>query len=455
MSDTTLSAAPARRDSPTPALIAGVLGFFVITLDAVVVNIALPRIRHDLGGGMTGLQWVIDGYTLMFAALLLSSGSLSDRVGARRALAGGVTVFALASLACGLAPSLDVLVTARFVQGAAAAVTTPSTVALIGQAYSEPRRRAWALAMWSMGGAVASSTGPVLGGLLTTLSWRLIFLLNLPVAAVALVLLARTAPSPKRPAPFDWWGQATAIGAMGGLTYGAIEAGAIGPGASRVTVAFAVAVVCAAAFVVIERRTPHPMVPPDMFRSAVVPVSIGIGFAYMVGYWGLPFVMSLYFQEQRGLSAVAAGGAFLPMMLSGAILTPFTARLLDLVPARVCVASGMGSMALGLVGLALLPASVPIWVPMLLMVLVGVAGPLVMPPMNGVLLGAVPNSRAGTVNGVFNAGRQVGGALSVAVFGALLATPATLPAGVRASVLIAAVIALTAVASTRALPGRR
>ena len=146
------------------------LGFFVVTLDAVVVNVALPSIRADLGGGITGLQWVVDGYTLMFAALLLSAGSLSDRIGARRAFGAGLAVFVLASAACGLAPGLAVLIAARLVQGAAAAVMMPSSMALIGQAYPDPARRARALAMWAMGGAVASSSGPVLGGLLTLAS---------------------------------------------------------------------------------------------------------------------------------------------------------------------------------------------------------------------------------------------------------------------------------------------
>src|SRR4051794_29447422 len=149
------------------ALAAAVLGFFVVTLDAVVVNVALPAMRRDLGGGITGLQWVVDGYTLMFAALLLSAGALSDRLGARRAFGFGVVLFLLASAACGLAPSMAALVVARFVQGTAAALMMPSSMALIGHAYPDPVTRARAVAVWAMGGAVASSSGPVLGGLLT------------------------------------------------------------------------------------------------------------------------------------------------------------------------------------------------------------------------------------------------------------------------------------------------
>lgn len=172
--------------SATRATLAvAVIGFFVITFDAVVVNVALPSIRSGLGGGIAGLQWVVDGYTLTFAALLLTAGAICDRVGARRAFGVGLVVFAGASLARGLAPGLEWLVLARFVQGAAAAAMMPASMALIGQAYPVGASRARAVAIWAMGGAVASSTGPVLGGLLTVIDWRWIFLVNVPVGAVA------------------------------------------------------------------------------------------------------------------------------------------------------------------------------------------------------------------------------------------------------------------------------
>jgi len=189
---------------------------------------------------------VVDGYTLLFAAMLLTAGALSDRIGARRAFAAGLSLFVAASAACGLAPTLGALVAARFVQGAAAAVLMPSSMALIGQAYADPIQRARAVAVWAMGGAVASSSGPVLGGLLSLASWRLIFAVNVPVGAVALVLLTRTERSPRREVPFDRVGQVTAVVAMGGLTYGAIEAGAAGFTAPRVMLAFAVAVLALA-----------------------------------------------------------------------------------------------------------------------------------------------------------------------------------------------------------------
>ena len=301
-----------------------------------------------------------------------------------------------------------------------------------------------------MGGAVASSCGPVLGGVLTLVSWRAIFFINVPVGAVALALLARTEHSPRRPVPFDWAGQLTAVLAMGGLTYGAIEAGAVGFTDTRVVTAFVVAAAALAAFLLSQARGRHPMVPVELFRSRNVSIAVAVGFAFIVGYYGLPFVMSLYLQQQRGLSSLGAGIAFLPMMLIGWVLTPFSARIAERVGARLLVTGGLVVMTAGLVALAAVPAA-PVWLLAALMVLAGLGGPLVMPPVTGVLLNSVPGHRVGTVSGVFNTGRQAGGAVAVAVFGALLAHQGTFAHGLRASLLIAAAVALAAAGAAAAL----
>ena len=275
------------------ALAAPVVGFFVITLDATIVNVALPTIRDELGGGMTGLQWVVDGYTLMFAALLLSAGALSDRIGARRAFGTGVAVFVAASAACGLAPGLGILVAARFVQGAGAAVVMPTTLALIREAYDDQARRARAVAVWASGGAAAAAAGPLAGGVLSELSWRLIFFINVPVGVVTLLLVARTRPSPHRRVPFDRAGQLAAVAGMGGLTYGVIEAGAEGFTAPRVIVALTVAALGLTGFLAVEARSAHPMVPLEMFRDRTMVIAVTVGFTFMVGFYGMPFVLSL------------------------------------------------------------------------------------------------------------------------------------------------------------------
>lgn len=437
-----------------PTLTAAVLGFFVITLDATIVNVALPPIRDDLGGGITGLQWVVDGYTLMFAALLLSAGSLTDRAGAKRAIGAGLVVFAVASVLCGLAPGIAVLVGARFLQGAGAAVVMPASMALVRHAYDDTAARARAVAVWAMGGAVAAAAGPVLGGLLSLASWRLIFLINVPVVAVTLMFLARAAPSPHHRVPFDGIGQLLAVAAMGALTYGAIEAGPYGLTGRPVLAALAVALVAGVAFLVTQARAAHPMLPLDLFRSATVDASVTIGFAFMVGFYGLPFVFSLYLQTERGLSPPAAGLTFLPMMLISAAVTPFTARLVERLGPRPPVVTGFMLLAAGAVALAALPATAPAWTVGLLLVPIGLTGPLIMPPTTAVLLERVPARRSGVASGVFHTSRQLGGALAVAAFGALVAAPGGFLHGARVSLLITAAVALVAAAAGLTLKAR-
>jgi MFS transporter, DHA2 family, methylenomycin A resistance protein len=435
------------------ALAAAVLGFFVVTLDAVVVNVALPSMQRGLGGGIAGLQWIVDGYTLMFAALLLSSGSLVDRIGARRAFGVGMALFVAASIACGAASTLVLLVVARFVQGAAAAVIMPSTLTLISQAYPDAKRRARAVAIWALGGAVASTSGPVIGGLLTLVNWRLIFLINVPAGAVAYWMLRRTAPSPQRSVPFDWFGQIAAVAAMASLTFATIEAGSAGRASPRVLGALGVTAVSLAGFVLAESRVRHPMVPLDMFGSRTFRLALATGFAFMVAYYGLPFLYSLYLQSQRGLSSFGTGVVFLPMMVIGLVLTPFSARIVERAGARLTITVGLSAMTAGLASLALLPVTTPLWLLSVLMVLVGLGGPLTMPPVTAVLLNHVPTQRAGVASGVFNTSRQVGGALAVAVFGALLANNDFM-AGLRSSLLIAAAVLLATTLASLRLPQR-
>ncbi|MCX5358463.1 MFS transporter [Streptomyces sp. NBC_00124] len=432
------------------ALAAALLGFFVMTLDALIVNVALPEIGRGFGGGMTGLQWVVDGYTLMFAALLLSAGSVTDRIGARQAFGAGLVVFTVASAACGFAPNLGVLVVARLVQGAGAAVIVPASLALIREAFPDPARRARAISVWAMGGSVGAAAGPVLGGVLSELSWRMIFFVNLPVGVLALFLLARTARSPRRgDAPFDWTGQIAAVAAMGGLTYAAIEAGAVGVGAPRVLLALGVAVLAAVVFVAAaQARGRNPMVPLELLRARTMALSATIGFALNVGFYGMIFLLGLYLQQEQDLSPMATGLAFLPMTLLTAVVSPTAARLAARFGPRMPIVTGQLLMAAGLVALCLPSASAPAWLLVVLMIPVGTGGGLAVPAVTSLLLDRVPAQRAGTASGVLNASRQLGGALSVAVFGALVSNHAQFLHGLRTSLLIAALlVVLTAAAS--------
>lgn len=204
--------------------------------------------------------------------------------------------------------------------------------------------------------------------------------------------------------------------------------------------AFGVAVVALVLFVVAQAKVTHPMLPLDLFGSRAVVITLALGFAFMVGYYGLPFVFSLDFQQLRGLSALSTGALFLPMMLTGAALTAFSARLGERFGRKTLIVAGLAAMALGLIPLGALPGSTPLWVLSALMVLVGLGGPLVASPATAVLLDAVPEQQTRIAAGVFNTSRRAGGALAVAVLGGLLTDPATFLSGMHASLLIAAAV---------------
>lgn len=210
--------------------------------------------------------------------------------------------------------------------------------------------------------------------------------------------------------------------------------------------AFAVAALAAAGFLRTQQTVRHPMLPLELFGSRTVVITVASGFAFMVGYYGLPFVISLFLQQHRGLTALHTGVVFLPMMIIGAVLTPFSARITERVGRKTIIVSGLALMTAGLAVIGLLPAAAPLWLLALLMMLVGLGGPTVSPPATAVLLDAVPERQAGVAGGVFNTARQVGGALAVAAFGGLLADPDTFVRGMRTSLLLAAtVLALTSV----------
>ena len=448
------STAGARGPWAVPALWAALLGFFVVTLDALVVNVALPVIGRQLGGGIAGLQWVIDGYTLVFAALLLSSGALSDRIGARRAFGAGLVVFVAASAAGGLAPALGVLIAARLVQGAGAAVVLPASLALLREAFPDQAERARAVSIWAVGGAVGGAAGPVLGGVLTQLSWRMIFFINLPVGVVALVLLARAARSPRRPAPFDWAGQLAAVLGLGGITYGLIEGGANGFSAPAVLAALMVGVAALAVFIAVESRAAHPVLPLGLFRTRAVAVPVAVGFSLNVGFYGMVFLLSLYLQQQRGLSALATGLAFVPMTALTAVGNLAGSRASRPIPLRAKAVTGQLLMIAGLLILCL-AASVPDWLLVVLMIPVGVGGgSLAVPAVTALLLDNVPADLAGTASGTLNASRQFGGAVAVALFGVLVADHGSFLRGLRVSLLIAALTVLATTGLSLAQTGK-
>jgi MFS transporter, DHA2 family, methylenomycin A resistance protein len=426
------------------------LGFFLITLDILIVNVALAQIGRELGGGTVGEQWVVDGYTVLFASLLLFAGNLADRIGAKRAFGIGVALFGLTSAACALAPTIGSLIAARAGQGAAAAVMLPASMALIREAFPHPARRARALGVWAVGGAVAAAVGPLLGGVLTTVDWRLVFGINIPVCVVMLLLLTRVATSPKRPMPFDWAGQVLGVVALTSLIYGLIHGGSVGFGSASVIAILVIAVASLVGFVAVEARVRHPMMPLELFGSAGMRIALSVGFAFMVGWFGTVFVGSLFLQQHLGLSPLLAGLAFLPSALFSVVGNLISGPVTIRFGTRVPVVVGLLSMVVGLTAMAVTaPLGSPVLVA-LLVVPIGAGGSLAMPPTTGLVLASVSPERAGTASAVFNTFRQVGGAIAIAIFGALIADRERFVAGMQVSLLIAAsLLLITALVSLR------
>jgi len=424
---------------------AAMLGFFVVALDAQIVNVALPDIGSALGGGLSGLQWVVTGYTLTFSTLILFAGTLSDRIGARRAYAVGMLLFAAASIACGLAPSLGVLIAARLVQGAGAALVTPTSLALIREGITDEQERTRAIGLWAVGGSVAAAAGPIVGGALTLLDWRLIFWVNIPVAALALLCSTRVAHSPRQPVPFDLLGQGTAILALGSVTYAVIEGSNRGWSSAPIVGLIVTGFLAGRVFLTAQAKGAHPMVPLTMFRSRQLSVALAIAFTSMAAFYGVVFVQSLYFQDQRHETPLVTGLLFLPMTGLITVLSSLAASLVARFGRRALITTGLLVQSLGLVVIAALPSGVPVWVVSAAMILVGGGGSLTVPPVASLVLESAPVEVAGTASGVLNTFRQLGGSLGVAGIGAVIAAHAEFMPGLRAG-LIGTVVVLAATA---------
>lgn len=426
----------------TGTLAAATLGFSVVQLDVFVVNVAIRQIGSALGGGTSGLQWVVGVYTLMFAALILTAGALGDRFGARRVFSAGFAVFVAASLACGLAPDLRVLVIARAVQGTGAALLGACSLALINHAFTGQAERARAVALWAAGAAAALSAGPIIGGLLIAgLGWRAIFFINLPIGAAGLWLTRRHAPETTPAARrFDLGGQLTAIIALGALAWALIEAGAAGFASPPVLTGFAVAAASLTALLVIEAHYREPMLPLGLFRRPAFAGPAFLGLLVNVAFYGLIFVFSLLFQAQDRYSALGTGLAFLPMTAAVLIANLATGRLGALLGTRTVILAGLAAMAAGCAGMLWAGPGTPFTQIVVQQVLLGGGIGLLVPPMTSALMGSVDRSRSGVASGTLIAMRQAGSVLGVAVFGSLIAAKSHFAAGFHTALVISIIV---------------
>lgn len=428
------------------ALAATSLGLGVVQLDITIVNTALSSISTSLGGSVSELQWVVTAYTIAFAAFILTAGALGDRLGAKLIFIAGFALFTLASLACALAPSAIFLIGARSVQGLAAAILVPNSLALLNHAYIDPKARGRAVGFWAAGASVALTAGPLVGGALIALvGWRAIFLVNLPIGVAGLWLTWRYAEETPRLAQrgIDLPGQIAAITTLATLAGALIEGGALGWSHPLVIAAFAAAALVGLLFVWREAYAQQPMLPLGLFRHPMFALTALVGLLFNIAFYGLIFVLSLYFQKINGWSPFATGLAFVPMMgmvlpanlvaasISERLGAPQTIALACMITAAGCVALlplAFGT-SYGAIGAQL-------------MVLGGGLG-LLVPPLTSTLLGSVEKSRSGIAAGVLNATRQTGSVLGVALFGSLVGGNNAFIAGAHASLAISAAALLT------------
>jgi DHA2 family methylenomycin A resistance protein-like MFS transporter len=425
MSDTMVFKRPANL-AYAATIAATSFGFVVVQLDVSIVNVALNRIGSALSMGIDGLQWVVDAYTLAFASLLLAGGALGDRIGARRVFVGGMALFSVASLVCGLADSAWMLIAARAVQGAGAALLMPCSLALLNRAFAADKaRRARAVGLWTAAGGVALSAGPVLGGfMVTSLGWASIFLVNLPVGVLAIWMAYRfleETPLTAEKTPIDWAGQGLVVLTLFALTGAFIEAGSSGWTSVPVIGGLALAVVTGAVFLLVESRTTAPMFPLDLFARRVPAVTSLVGLAVNLTLYGTIFMLSLYFQQERHFSPEMTGLAFLPFMAAVTVSNVAAGRIAAKYGARLPMAIGLliGATGFGLMALIEADTSYVSLLWRLLFLPVGIG--LAVPAMTTALLSSVPSAMSGTASGVLNTVRQSGGAIGVALFGSALA----------------------------------
>src|ERR1700722_11578332 len=422
------------------ALVVICVGYFLVILDAMVVNVALPAIGHELHGGVAGLQWVVDAYTLSFAGLLLAGGALAERLGGRQVFLAGLVTFALASAACGLAASLPVLIGARLVQGAGAALLVPSSLVLLQAAYPSREGRSRAFGVWGAIAGIGAASGPIVGGLLVTAwSWRGVFFINLPFAVAALALASRAVPvTPRRSRALDLPGQLLAVAGLALLTAALVEAGRLGWGASDVLAGFALAAATLIAFVVAERRSGDPMLPLSLFGRPAFRSGAAVGLLINFGLYGQLFVLSLYFQDLRGYSALGTGLALLPEAALLIVASALSGRIMARTGPRRPMLAGLLIGGAGLLGVATAGPHTGYLLLAAPMAATGFGMALTMPAATAAGMEAGPAGRGGIASGVINAARQAGTVLGVALLGTLVSTRSGFAGGLHAGIIVAA-----------------
>jgi EmrB/QacA subfamily drug resistance transporter len=426
MSSLTLPQAPAGELSRRRRLLVLAIccaSVIVVVMDISIVNVALPAIGHDLHASESGLQWTVDAYTLVLASFLVLAGSTADRVGRKRTFQAGLATFGLGSLLCGLAPGIGALIAARALQALGATMLNPVAMAIVATTFPDPAERARAIGVFGSMSGLALVLGPILGGaLVDSLGWHSIFWINVPIVAAALVATARYVPESRaaRARRFDPVGQALIILVLGSVVYAIIESARLGWTSPVILGLLAVAALAAAGILRYEPRRADPLLELRLFRSVPFSAAILMALWALCGFGAFLFVTTQYLQDVRGMSALQAGLALIPVGVLVLVLSPRTGRTVGTRgPRRPLVVAG-AALALGGAASTWLTPATP-WPAMLsIYLLFGVFLGTVNPPITNTAVSGMPRSMTGVAASLASAGRQAGITLGVAIAGTIV-----------------------------------
>nr|ABP44210.1 drug resistance transporter, EmrB/QacA subfamily [Mycolicibacterium gilvum PYR-GCK] len=403
-------------------LVSCCLSLLIVSMDATIVNVAIPSIRADLSASPAQMQWVVDIYTLVLASLLMLSGATGDRFGRRRLFQIGLTVFALGSLACSLAPTIDTLIGARFLQGVGGSMLNPVALSIISQIFTKPVERARALGIWGGVTGISMAAGPIVGGLLIeTVGWRSVFWINLPICAAAIILTAVFVPESKSQTMrnVDPIGQGLGILFLFGTVFTLIEGPVLGWTNPRVLAIAAVAVVALIAFLRFESRRHDPFLDLRFFRSIPFTTATINAISAFAAWGAFLFMMSLYLQGERGFSAMQTGLIYLPIALGALFCSPLSGRLVGRYGARPSLVAAGILITTAATLLTLLTATTPVWHLLIVFAVFGVGFSMVNAPITNAAVSGMPLDRAGAASAVTSTSRQVGVSIGVALCGSV------------------------------------
>ncbi len=420
-------------------LLAICLGYFMTILDVTIVNVALVDMKEHLSANVTGLQWIVDGYALVFASFLLTGGALGDRRGSRTVFLAGLVLFTLASTLCSLAPSLLVLLTARAFQGLGAALLVPNSLALLQTTFPDARKRAQAIGIWAAVASIGALSGPLLGGMLVNVfGWRSIFLINLPIGILGFLLTSRYVASstPQGGRSLDLPGQAAGILTLGMLTFALIEGNSLGSTSPPILAAYTASIIFFLFFLLREKITGHPMLPLALFRERTFSAANVVALFQTFTFLGLLFVMSLFLQQEKHYSPSLTGVALLPQFGFALLATSLSGRLMASIGTKSVMVIGLLLSALACFGLVLIDSQTSYLLLACLLAALGGGLALVLPAMTEAAISHAPKAQSGIASGMLNVSRQVGGVFGVAILGTLVGKQQTFLSGMHLAFVI-------------------